>query len=444
MLSQQIRSSGSLLDSIDSIRNWRAALLLLGTFVAMALVFAVGGLLARFSFVLFALFALFAYVVLFYGANAAGMMIMDEARGYPSRPMMAAVMTSLATSHRLILVFLLLGVAYLAGFLVLALVLFVCKIPFLGPVLYTVVFPVSVVIAGIAMFALPTVVFPLSAPSVWNGATTMECVSQLVAIVRRRLLMVLLLMIGVAFIAGLVAFLIGAILFSGTAVTALLSVPILGGGMGDMEGMMGGGLMGMAMGMGAAGGHMVGAAIGGGILFAIAFTLPGLVYLRGACTVYLRAVDGLDLVAEQAAVDAKIAAARDKARAMQAQAQQAASRPAAQAPPQAHAPAGFPAAAASVPRAQPVQAAQPVPPVPSPSPASPVPPVPPTAWPTASAPPVVPADPMATVAMAPVRPPAVTPPPAAAPVAAPLVCPSCHAPVTANDMFCGECGHKLI
>ncbi|RYF38965.1 MAG: zinc ribbon domain-containing protein [Comamonadaceae bacterium] len=440
MLSQQIRSSGSLLDSLDSIRNWRAALLLLGTFVAMALVFAVGGMLARFSFALFALFALFAYVVLFYGANAAGMMIMDEARGYPSRPMMAAVMTSLATSHRLILVFLLLGVAYLAGFLVLALVLFVCKIPFLGPVLYAVVFPVSVVIAGIAMFALPTVVFPLSAPSVWNGATTMQCVSQLVAIVRRRLLLVLLLMIGVTFIAGLVAFLIGAILFSGTAVTALLSVPILGGGMGGMgmgmgmEDMMGGGVMGMAMGMGAAGGHMVGAAIGGGILFAIAFTLPGLVYLRGACTVYLRAIDGLDMAAEQAAVDAKIAAARDKARAMQAQAQQAASRPA-PAPAPVHAPMGFPPAApAAAPVAPPFAApAQPVPPVQA------VPPV---------RPPVAP-DPLATVGMAAVRPLPVATPPVAAPVAAPpttapLMCPSCSAPVAANDMFCGECGHKLI
>lgn len=442
MLSQQIRSSGSLLDSIDSIRNWRAALLLLGTFVAMALVFAVGGMLARFSFVLFALFALLAYVVLFYGANAAGMMIMDEARGYPSRPMIAAVMTSLATSHRLILVFLLLGVAYLAGFLVLALVLFLCKIPFLGPVLYAVVFPVSVVIAGIAMFALPTVVFPLSAPSVWNGATTMECVSQLVAIARRRLLLVLVLMIAVAFIAGLVAFLIGAILFSGTAVTALLSVPILGGGMGGMgmEDMMGGGVMGMAMGMGAAGGHMVGAAIGGGILFAIAFTLPGMVYLRGACTVYLRAIDGLDLPAEQAAVDAKIAAARDKARAMQAQAQaqQAASRPApapAPVPAPAQAPMGFAAPAPA--------------PVPVPAPATA-----PVAAPVQPAPPVRPApapamaDPMATVGMAAVRPLPVATPPIAAPVAtpatAPLMCPSCSAPVAANDMFCGECGHKLI
>ena len=343
MISQQIRASGALLDSIDAIRNWRAALVLLATLVAMAIVFALGGLLAQFSFALFFLFVLLAYAVLFYGANAAGMMIMDEARGQPSRAPMAAVAASLATSHRLILVFLLLGAIYLAAFLVLALVLFLCKIPLLGPLLYAVVFPVAVVIFGVAMFALPTVVFPLSAPSIWNGAGTLECVSQLLAIARKRLVLVLLLMIAVAFIAGLVAFLIGAILFFGAAVVGLLSVPILGGaGMGGiMGGMMGGGEFGMAGAMGSLGGHAIGAAIGGGILFAIAFTLPGLVYLRGACTVYLRAIDGLDLAAEQAEMDAKMAAMQAKAREMQ---------------PAARAPAPPPVEPAAAPAAVPVAA----------------------------------------------------------------------------------------
>jgi hypothetical protein len=383
MISQQIRASGSLLDSIDAVRNWRAALVLLGTFVAMALVFALGGMLARFSFLLFGVFVLAAYVVLFYGANAAGMMIMDEARGQRSRAPMTAVMDSLAISHRLILVFLLLGVIYLAAFLVLALVLFLCKIPVLGPVLYAVVFPVSVVIFGIGMFALPTVVFPLSAPSIWNGASTLQCISQLLAIARKRLLLVLLLMIAVAFIAGVVAFLIGAILFSGAAVVGLLSVPILGGGMGGMGvgglmgDFMGGPGFGMGGGMGGFGGHALGAAIGGGILFAIAFTLPGMVYLRGACTVYLRAIDGLDLAAEQADIDARMAAVQAKAREMQAQVR-----------------------------------------APSPPPAEPV------AAPVA-----------ATVVM-----PAVA---AAGAAAAALACPQCGAGVTPSDAFCGECGHKL-
>jgi MFS family permease len=415
MLSQQIRNSGSLLDSIDAIRNWRAVLLLLATLVATALVMGVGSLLAMVSWFFVVLFALAAYAVLFYGANAAGMMIMDEAKGYPSRPAMAAIMASLATSHRLILVFLLLGAVYLAGFLVLAIVLFICKIPFLGPVLYAVVFPLSVVIAGIAMFALPTVVFPLSAPSIWSGATTMQCVSQLLAIARKRLLLVLLLMIAVAFIAGIVAFLIGAILFSGVAITGGLSVGILGGaaGMGGMVGGVMGGGMPMGMGgmgaMGSFGGHAAAAAIGGGILFAVAFTLPGMVYLRGACTVYLRAIDGLDLQAEQAAIDGKIAAARAKARDMQAQAQataqQYASRPAA-------APAAAPAAhteAAPAPARAAAAAAAVVPPV----------------------------------AVAPVAPPPVVTAPAPAPGTMAMACPNCRSPILASDLFCGECGHKL-
>jgi MFS family permease len=411
MLSQQIRNSGSLLDSIDAIRNWRAVLLLLATLVATALVLGLGGLLATVSWIFFLLFALLGYAVLFYGANAAGMMIMDEAKGYPSRPAMAAVMASLATSHRLILVFLMLGLVYLAGFLVLAIVLFICKIPFLGPVLYAVVFPISVVIAGIAMFALPTVVFPLSAPSIWSGATTMQCISQLLAIARKRLLLVLLLMIAVAFIAGIVGFLIGAILFSGVAVTTLASVPILGGsaGMGSLMGLAGGmGPMGMGGmdGMSGFGGHAAAAAIGGGILFAVAFTLPGMVYLRGACTVYLRALDGLDLAAEQAVVDEKIAAARARAREVQAQAhataQQYANRPSAPAP--APAPAASVTAPAPAPFAAPIQ----------PPPAAPY--VPPAAAPAA---PLVP------------------------PAPARMACPSCHAPILPTDAFCGECGHKL-
>ncbi|HSV50466.1 MAG TPA: zinc ribbon domain-containing protein [Burkholderiaceae bacterium] len=390
MLSQQIRNSGSLLDSIDAIRNWRAVLLLLATLVATALVIALGGLLTSVSWIFLVLFALLGYAVLFYGANAAGMMIMDEAKGYASRPAMAAVMASLATSHRLILVFLLLGLVYLAGFLALAVVLFICKIPFLGPVLYAVVFPVSVVIAGIAVFALPTVVFPLSAPSIWSGATTMQCISQLLAIARKRLLLVLLLMIAVAFIAGIVGFLIGAILFSGVAVTTLASVPILGGGagMGSLMGMAGGGLDGMGAGMGGMGGfagHAAAAAIGGGILFAVAFTLPGMVYLRGACTVYLRALDGLDLAAEQAVVDEKIAAARARAREVQAQAQasaqQYANRPAAGGPP--------------------------------------------------------PVAPMAAVITAPAYALPVQP------AAAVLACPNCKVAILPTDAFCGECGYKL-
>ena len=392
MLSQQIKDTGSLLDSVEAIRNWRAVCLLLVTFVAVAVLVAAGGWLAQTSFVFLAFFMLLAYGVLFYGSNAVGLMMMDEARGLEARPVAAAVATALGSAHRLIFVLLLMGVLYLAGFLVLALVLFICKIPVLGPVLYTVVFPVSVLVMGVAMFALPTVIFPLSAPAVWNGATVMGCISELVAIARKRLVLVLLMMVAVAFIAGAVGFLAGAIVFSGTAVTALLSVPILGvgGGM-DMGHLMMMGPMAGLGGMGGGGGHAVAAMLGGGALFAAAATLPGMVYLRGACLVYLRAIDGLDVAAEQAALKEKMAAANEKMAAAKARAQEMAAQAQASAQQYAQRPA---------------------------TPAKEEPSFAPTQPPVDTAP---------------------TPP--AAP--AQRHCPQCTASIQPGDQFCGECGHKL-
>ena len=137
MLSQQIRSgaagSGSLLDSIDAVRNWRAVVLLLGTLVLAALVAALGGSLVQVSQLVTLLFTLLALAVAFYGANAAGMMMMDEASGHPSRPIGAAVMSSLATSHRLVLLLLVVAAIYLVGMLAFAALLFVCKVPGIGP-----------------------------------------------------------------------------------------------------------------------------------------------------------------------------------------------------------------------------------------------------------------------------------------------------------------------
>ena len=323
MLAQQIRGSASLLESVEAVRNWRAVLLLFATFAAAALVFAFAGLMARASFVFLPLFGLVAWAVAFYGGNAVGMMMLDEAGGQPSRPIGAALAASLATSHRLILVLLLVFALYVAGLIAFAAVLFICKIPVLGPLLYVVVFPLGVIVSGMAFFALPTVIFPLAAPAVWRGAGVMACVGQLVAITRKRLVLVLLLMIAVTLLSAVMSALIGMVLFSGTAITTSLSAGILSTG--DMGGLDGMGPMGLLMG-GGMGGHAVAAMVGGGLLFAVAFTLPGMVYLRGASTVYLRAIDGLDLDAAQAEIGAKVAGAKARAREMQAQAQDYAQR----------------------------------------------------------------------------------------------------------------------
>ena len=406
-ITQQARNSGSLLDNIDAVRNWRAVLLLLATLMLATLVLVagaavVGGALAqvndiegrmRLAGIWGSLVSLLALAVAFYGLNAVGMMMMDEAQGYPSRPIGAAVMSSLATSHRLILVLLIVGAIYLVAWLAFAAVLSVCKIPGVGPLLYAFVFPVGVVVSGMAIVAVPTVIFPLSAPAIWGGADTMACVSQLLAIARKRLLLVLIMMMAVGLIAVVVGALISVVLSSGTLFTGLQSAAVLGGNeFGGSSGMASGftGLVlllgGMIAGADVASGlsgYPAAAMAGGGMLYAAALTLPGLVYLRGASSVYLRAIDGLDLSAERAALNERLAAAKAKAREMQAQAQATAQQYAQRA--QAPAP-GVPAASAAV-------------------------------------------APVAAVA-------AVTPVSVAG-------CPACGTAIVPGDMFCASCGRRL-
>ena len=60
----------------------------------------------------------------------------------------------------------LLAVIHGAGAVFLSLVLVICKMPWLGPMLYAFVMPVAVLAVGLALGALPTVVLPLAA---WAG-----------------------------------------------------------------------------------------------------------------------------------------------------------------------------------------------------------------------------------------------------------------------------------
>ena len=328
-ISQQLSSAGSLLSAVDAVRNGRALLVMLGSLVLGALVWGLGALLAvKVGFLAGALFFLAGAAVAFYGGNAAGIMIMDEAKGLRSRPIVAALLTSLATSHRLLLALLLFAGIYLLGLLVLAVVLLICKIPFLGPLLYTVVFPVSVVVVGLSIFALYAVVFPLSAPAVWDGAGTMQTVSRLLAIARSRIVNVLIMMALLFFLVGIVGGFIALIMVSGTLVTAGMSAAVL-----DMGGMMGmmGGFGGMDdFGGGRSGSYMLAAGIGGGVVYAIAFSLPALVYLRGCCQVYLANLQGVDVEGMEAQLREKMDAAKRKADELRAQA--AAAAAAAQAP----------------------------------------------------------------------------------------------------------------
>ena len=294
-IQQQLSQSASLLSAVDAVRNWRAAALMLVSMVLATLIFGLGGVVGlQVHAVLGTVFFLLGFAVAFYGANAVGIMLMDEARGATSRSILAATLTSLATGHRLILVMLLVGFTYIVGVLIMALLLFICKIPGLGPLLFAFVFPFGVVISGVAVFALYAVITPLAAPAIWSGATTMEGVSRLAAIARQRIVVVILSMMVLLFIVVIVGGILGGIMLTGTLISGGLSASILNVGSMNPANIMG--MLGTSgFGGGSGSDYMTAGAFGGGIVWAIALTLPALVYFRGCCQVYLANIQGVNV-----------------------------------------------------------------------------------------------------------------------------------------------------
>lgn len=285
------------LRSVDAIRNTRALLVLLGTFAAAGLLMAMAQTsLARPDSAWAPWQAGAALFVAFYGGNAAGILVMDDARGVPIRDVSAALRAALAGAHRLLLALVVVSAAYavLAGVLLAFFWTSRTAVAgaWLGPVVFGLAVPVGVLVVGVAALALVAVVVPLAAPAVWSGAGVWQVLRNLAALIRRRLLTVVLLMGAVSLLAAGMGAIVTFVVAVGGRVVAELGVRVVGVDVPVqqlMAGLFGYGLRSL----GAAGaptgssGHAAAASIGGGVVFALALLLPGLVYLRGTCAVYL-------------------------------------------------------------------------------------------------------------------------------------------------------------
>jgi hypothetical protein len=285
------------LGSVEAVRNLRALYLLLATFASAGLLVAMAeSALAGGAGRLGAVEAGLALFVAFYGGNAAGILVMDDARGTDVREIGDALRASLLTAHRLLLALAIL----LAGYALLAAALFgllwLCRVQvsgaLVGPLLFGLAVPVGVVGVGVALLSLVAVVVPLAAPGVWAGAGVVAIVRQLGRWIRHRLLTVALLVAAVSLLTAGVAGLVTFVVMAGGRVVSQLGVTVVGVDVPAqqlMAGLFGYGLRSL----GAAGaptgstGHAAAALVGGGVVFAIALVLPGLVYLRGVCAVYL-------------------------------------------------------------------------------------------------------------------------------------------------------------
>lgn len=280
------------LGSVEAVRNLRALYLLMTTFAMAALL---AGLAQR-AFVanpgVAVLEIAAAFFVAFYGGNAAGIQLMDEARGVAVRDAADAVRASLRSAHRVLLVVLaIVATAALFG-LLLAALMWLARPDvtgrLLGSWLFGLLVPAGVVAVGLALLALGAVVMPLTAPGVWAGAGVATLLLQLCRWTRRRLLKIALLMAAVSLLTAGVGALVSFVVVAGGRVVGEVATRVVGVDVPPAQLMAG--LFGYAPvgGVAAAASAHVGAAlVGEGIVFALALVLPGVVYLRGTCSVYL-------------------------------------------------------------------------------------------------------------------------------------------------------------
>ena len=292
-----LRALSLVLGSVEAVRNSRALFVLLGTFACAGLLVSMAETsLAGHGRGWGPLQAGAALFVAFYGGNAAGILVMDDARGRPARDVLEALHASLFTAHRLLLALtvLLAGYALAAGALLGLLWLSRASVsgPVLGALLFGVAVPVGVLTVGLAALSLAAVVMPLAAPAVWSGESVWQVVRRLIRLIRERLLSVALLMALVSLLtAGMGAIATSIVVVDGRVISEL-GVAVVGVDVPAkqlMAGLFGYGLRSL----GATGaphgstGHAQAALVGGGVVFALALVLPGLVYLRGTCAVYL-------------------------------------------------------------------------------------------------------------------------------------------------------------
>lgn len=395
-----------LFHALDALRNLRAFVALLGCLVVGVLLAGVFSLLAsRLGFFFGFLGGLSVLVASAAGLSAAGVLLMDQARGLPSRPLGDALVYGLMCIPKFILLALTLWVVLVMVFIAIAVVYGVCMIPVLGPLLFVVAFPVSVVVAALALCG-SFLCMSMSLPAIWEGAPILRAITQSLAVARNRGVETLLMLCVVGMMALGVGLLVSSALFAGLVPTVSMAAGMLGGeGLGSMLHAVPD-----AHAAGDPSSYALAAGIGGMLLWALAGTLLSLVYLLGLNIVYLRVTEGLDIGATEQLLRSRFEDARRQAAHFGQKARDAAERAREQAARQASTapPAGGVAASTAGPEPQGAHLAPAPPPLESERPGRPAPP-------ESTSPAVAKAQ----------------------------TCPHCLSGVAKDDVFCPVCGYRL-
>lgn len=335
-LSQQVNEAGSMVGAVDAVTDFKALRVELAASAAGVVALAVFAAIAAKSgasgvFVL-------GYVVFLFcvgtGFNAAGVVLMDSSAGTEPRPFVDALMAGVFALVKAILVFLLAGACVLLLFIAVAILLWICRIPGLGPILFFFVFPLSALLLGVSFVALAFVLAPVALPAIWSGQGVAAALARVVIAVRTRLVAVLVRGLVLALLLTVASMLLWFAVLSGLFATGAMSVGILRTAIdpGALMAMMGGGLSG--------GGHALAGLLGAVLLLVTVGTALSQILKKGWCLIYLQVVRDLDVGAVEAQMQQRLAQVRQQAAAMRDRVQQqnAAARQAAaasaKAPPQ--------------------------------------------------------------------------------------------------------------
>jgi len=287
------RGLSRLLSSLDALSDGRILYTLLTTLASVGLMAATvqASLLRRDWYWAIGQGAV-ALFCAFYGAQAAGLQSMDRARGLVARTSGQALREALRVGHRFLL-------AMLAGLMALALPLllllglfWLCGLPRVGPLLYGFVAPLTVMVLA-AVFAIGgAVLVPLVGPAVWAGARTSRVLMQLLETARLHLLRASVFVLLLTALVALLGAVVSAVVFVGGRLMAELSIWLLAVDVQPgwlMLGLFGQGVSGAGLAQvpHSALPYILAAKVGGGVVFALAVTMPTLVYLRGVCEIYL-------------------------------------------------------------------------------------------------------------------------------------------------------------
>ena len=309
----------SVLRAIEALSNWRALALIGAAALLTAVLYGAG---ARLGFFMLSLTALIGTVVMAAGMSAAGVCLLDQGRNKSLRSLPEYFAAGLVALPRLLGLGLLIVLAYLALFIVSAVLLFLCKIPVLGTLLLAVLIPVLVTVFALAAAAV-YIMLVLAAPAIWDGHGVLTSFSAALKIARTHPWEVLTkIALGLILCWLVSAFFLAFVMLASLQVGGLsASIIGVGGGFGL------GGLGGMGHGMDGGGGLMIAAAFGYGLVFAVVAALLSMMPVMVSVLTWLEFSVKINL--EEAAAEA--AGALQSVKQTVAEAQQKYAAPAAQA-----------------------------------------------------------------------------------------------------------------